>query len=91
MNFYFQWCQLRTRKNNLVSLFEKMRDFQAEQLMKNIDAPIPDNVRVLTEEDIERLKNVQTTEELKDVHMHFLLYYSHDVPAMLEAHKVKYM
>lgn len=84
-----KWCQLRTRKNNLVSLFEKMRDFQAEQLMKNIDAPIPDNVRVLTDEDIDRLKNVQTTEELKDVHMHFLLYYSQDVPAMLEAHKKK--
>lgn len=65
-----------------------MRDFQAELLTKNIDAPIPEGTRLLTDDDIERLKNVQTTEELKDVHMHFLLYYSQDVPAMLEAHKV---
>lgn len=84
-----KWCQLRARKNKLVSLFEKMRDFQAEMLMKNMDAPIPDNVRILTDDDIDRLRTVQTTEELKDVHMHFLLYYSQDVPAMLEAHKKK--
>lgn len=65
-----------------------MRDYQAELLMKNIDSPLPENVRVLSEDDIDRLKTVQTTEELKDVHMHFLLYYSQDVPAMLEANKV---
>lgn len=32
-----------------------MRDYQAEQLMKNIDAPIPDYVRVLKDDDIDRL------------------------------------
>lgn len=32
---------------------------------------------------------VQTPEELRDVHMHFLLYYAHEVPAMQEAFKAK--
>lgn len=80
---------MRTRKKNLIRLFEKMRDFQCEILTQNIDAPIPDDVRVISDEDIERLKNVKSTEELKDVHMHFLLYYSYDIPAMLENHKVR--
>jgi hypothetical protein len=31
-----------------------MRDYQAEQLMKNIDQPIADNVRVVKDEDIDR-------------------------------------
>ncbi|XP_068086670.1 transcription elongation factor SPT6 [Anabrus simplex] len=84
-----KWCQLRTRKMALISLFEKMRDYQAEQLMKNPDAPIPDSVRVLKEEDIDRLRAVQTPEELRDVHSHFLLYYSHEVPAMREAWRLK--
>jgi transcription elongation factor SPT6 len=36
-----------------------------------------------------RLRAVQTTEELKDVHTHFLLYYSHEVPEMQKAWRVK--
>jgi transcription elongation factor SPT6 len=36
-----------------------------------------------------RLRAVQTTEELKDVHTHFLLYYSHEVPEMQKAWRAK--
>lgn len=36
-----------------------------------------------------RLQAVQTTEELKDVHTHFLLYYSHEVPEMQKAWRAK--
>lgn len=36
-----------------------------------------------------RLKNVQTTEELKDVHSHFLMYYAQDVKKMLEVVRAK--
>lgn len=36
-----------------------------------------------------RLKNVQTSEELRDVHTHFLLYYSHDLPEMQKVQRVK--
>ncbi|XP_034949711.1 transcription elongation factor SPT6 [Chelonus insularis] len=87
--FDAKWCQLKQRKENLLSLFEKMRNFQLDEIMKNPDAPLPDSVRVIKEEDIDRLKNVQTSEELKDVHNHFMLYYSHDIPAMQEAVRKK--
>lgn len=35
------------------------------------------------------MKNVQTTEELKDVHSHFLMYYAQDVKKMLEVVRAK--
>lgn len=35
------------------------------------------------------MKEVQTPEELKDVHMHFLLYYSHLIPKMQEKKRAK--
>lgn len=57
--------------------------------MKDPDAPIPDNVRVIKDSDIERLKNVQTNEELQDAHNHFILYYSQDLPAMHAAWRAK--
>ncbi|XP_015115657.1 transcription elongation factor SPT6 isoform X1 [Diachasma alloeum] len=84
-----KWCQLRQRKENLLALFEKMRNHQLDLLMKDPDAPLPDSVRVIKDEDIERLKNVQTSEELNDVHQHFMLYYSHDIPAMQESARQK--
>lgn len=87
--FDAKWCQLQNRKRTLISLFEKMRDYQAEQLMKDLGAAIPENVRVIKDEDIDRLKGVQTTEELKDVHAHFLLYYGHEVSAMQQAVRAK--
>ncbi|CAG9861207.1 unnamed protein product [Phyllotreta striolata] len=84
-----KWCQLKSRKENLLKLFDKMRHYQLDQLIKNPDAPIPDNVRVMKDSDIERLKNVQTAEELNDVHNHFILYYSGDLPAMHAAWRIK--
>ncbi|XP_063222520.1 transcription elongation factor SPT6 isoform X2 [Bacillus rossius redtenbacheri] len=84
-----KWCQLRSRKESLTTLFERMRDYQAEELMKNVDAPIPDHVRILRDEDIERLRLVQTAEELRDVHHHFLLHYAQDVAPMNAAWRAK--
>ncbi|XP_015435496.1 PREDICTED: transcription elongation factor SPT6-like [Dufourea novaeangliae] len=79
-----KWCQLKQRKVNLLKLFERMRNFQLDEIMKNPDAPLPDNIRVIKDDDIERLKSVQTFEELNDVYRHFMLYYSQDIPAMQE-------
>ncbi|KAI4456284.1 transcription elongation factor spt6 [Holotrichia oblita] len=84
-----KWCQLKTRKQNLLSLFEKMRTYQIDQIMKDPDAPIPENIRVMKDGDIERLKNVQTAEELNDIHNHFVLYYAADLPAMHAAWREK--
>lgn len=36
-----------------------------------------------------RMKNVQTSEELRDVHTHFLLYYSNDLPEMQKVQRAK--
>lgn len=87
--FDAKWCQLLARKNKMLVLFEKMKNFQLDQIMKNPDAPIPEGIRVMKDEDIYRLKKVQTPEELKDVHMHFLLYYSSEIPKMQEEFKRK--
>lgn len=86
-----KWCQLLTRKKTLLILFEKMRNYQLDKLMDNPDGAIPDDVRLIKDDDIDRLNSVQTPEELKDVHTHFLLHYAHDVPAMQQAwrHKEK--
>lgn len=89
LQLIFQWCQLKTRKENLLQLFEKMRSYQMDVLLKDPDAPIPTNVRVMKDSDIDRLKHVQTSEELNDVHNHFILYYSQDLPAMHAAWKIK--
>lgn len=35
------------------------------------------------------MKNVQTPEELRDVHTHFLLYYSTDLPEMQKLQRAK--
>lgn len=79
-----KWCQLNARKNNLLKLFKNMREYQLDKLMINPDAPIPDDMRIIKDDDISRLQASQTPEELKDVHNHFLLYYAHEIPAMQE-------
>lgn len=80
--FDAKWCQLHTRKKNLALLFEKMRNHQLTKLMDNPDNAIPDDVRLIKDDDIDRLNSVQTPEELKDVHAHFLLHYKHEIPDM---------
>ncbi|XP_037868375.1 transcription elongation factor SPT6 [Bombyx mori] len=84
-----KWCQLKQRKENLLKLFENMRDYQLDKVMENPDAPIPENMRLVKDEDIERLKSVQTPEELRDVHAHFLLYYSCELPEMQRVQRIK--
>lgn len=74
-----KWCILQTRKRGLVKLFERIRDYQSDKLMENPDAPIPSDMRIIKDDDIDRLKLVQTPEELKDVHDHFLLYCAPDI------------
>ncbi|KAI5717821.1 hypothetical protein M8J77_011825 [Diaphorina citri] len=74
-----KWCQLKSRKGSLQKLYENMRDYQNEILTKDLDAPIPDDVRLIRDEDIEWIKKIQTPEEVKDMQHHFFLYYAHEV------------
>ncbi len=84
-----KWTQLQTRKRNMMRLFEKMLKYQSEKLTRNTTESIPENVRVLREEDVDRLRTVQSVEELNDVYNHFILYYGADVPAMQDAYRQK--
>lgn len=77
-----RWCQLNERKRKLKALFEKMRQFQLDTLCADPEKPLPDDVRLMLDSDFERLADVQSMEELKDVHMYFLLNYSHELPRM---------
>ncbi|XP_074468063.1 transcription elongation factor SPT6 [Sebastes fasciatus] len=77
-----KWTQLKTRKQNLTRLFRKMQSYQFEQISADPDKPLADGIRPLDTADIERLKDVQTLEELGDVYNHFLLYYGRDIPKM---------
>jgi hypothetical protein len=39
---------------NLIALLQRMCDYQAEQLMQEPDKPIPDSIRLLTDDDMDR-------------------------------------
>jgi len=73
----------------LIELLEKMRNYQMEMLMMDTNAPMPDHIRIIKDEDIDKLRAVQTNEELKDIQGHFMLYYANDVPAMQESARKK--
>ncbi|CAL8280696.1 unnamed protein product [Arctogadus glacialis] len=83
-----KWTQLRMRKQNLTRLFRRMQSYQYEQISADPDKPLADGVRPLDTADIERLKEVQSLDELNDVYNHFLLYYGRDIPKMQNAAKV---
>lgn len=88
-NFDSKWCQLASRRKTLTIMFEKMRNYQLDKIMSKPDNALPDDIRIMKEDDIDRLRHVQSPEELKDVHSHFLLHYTHEIPAMNEAFKLK--
>ncbi|KAK0152744.1 Transcription elongation factor SPT6 [Merluccius polli] len=83
-----KWTQLRTRKQNLTRLFRRMQSYQYEQISADPDKPLADGIRPLDTADMERLKDVQSLDELNDVYNHFLLYYGRDIPKMQNAAKV---
>ncbi|XP_068217415.1 transcription elongation factor SPT6 isoform X2 [Palaemon carinicauda] len=80
-----KWCQLQRRKENLRSTFQKMGEFQGDIIMKDLDAPLPDTFRMLSEEDIEKIEEIETSEQFNDCYKQFLLYYGKD-QAEMRAH-----
>ena len=48
-----KWTQLRTRKLNLIRLFERMQNYQYEQ-NSDPDKVLELNIRTLTEDDVDR-------------------------------------
>lgn len=87
-HFDEKWTQLRTRKLNLIRLFERMQNYQYEQ-NSDPDKILELNIRTLTEDDVDRVRKVESLEELRDVYNHFLLYYGSDIVKMRNAEKAK--
>ncbi|XP_045599264.1 transcription elongation factor SPT6 [Procambarus clarkii] len=84
-----KWCQLKYRKENLRARFQAMGEYQGDLIMKDLDAPLPENMRMLKEEDIERIEEIETSEQFNDYYKFFLLYYGKDQPAMRDHMKTK--
>ncbi|XP_065663621.1 transcription elongation factor SPT6 isoform X2 [Hydra vulgaris] len=84
-----KYTQFSLRKNNLKRLFKDMQTYQFDISKKNSDEPLKDDFRLLEQEDIDRLENAQSLEELMDIYLHFQLYYGDDVPNMHEWKKQK--
>ncbi|CAD6234366.1 GSCOCG00001857001-RA-CDS, partial [Cotesia congregata] len=70
------WCGLRQRKFNLLNLIENMRELQLETVMKESSESLPDDIRVIKDQDIKRVYTIESEEERKDVYNHFMLYYN---------------
>ena len=49
-----QWMQLKTRKQDMRRLFERMRDYQYEKVREEPDKALTEDTRVLTDEDMMR-------------------------------------
>ncbi|CAG7720260.1 unnamed protein product [Allacma fusca] len=77
-----RYCQLRTRKNRLLQLFKNIRDYQHELIFQRADEPLSDSVRLVSDDDYDRIKGIKSSEELKDMYLQFTLYYSDDVIPM---------
>uniref|UniRef100_A0A915KER6 YqgF/RNase H-like domain-containing protein n=1 Tax=Romanomermis culicivorax TaxID=13658 RepID=A0A915KER6_ROMCU len=84
-----KWCQMRARMENLARLFNRMQTFQYDFIVADPNKPLTDDVRMLTNKDIEQIYKVETPEELQDVYLHFLLYYGRDLPKMMEYERIK--
>ena len=73
-----EWCKLQSRKKAVKRLFEQCRQFQGEKILADPEAPIPEDVRVIHDEDIKNIDDVTTFEGLKDIEDLFKFYYSKD-------------
>lgn len=54
----YQWTQLKTRKQNLTRLFQKMQSYQFEQISADPDKPLADGIRPLDTADMERYVSI---------------------------------
>lgn len=88
-----KYVQLKQRKDNLIRLMQRMQKYQFEQLrelepqmenlhLNEVQLRQLDAIRAIDDSDIDRIRNVQTSEEFMDCYQHFKLYYSSDIDNM---------
>jgi len=80
-----RFCQLCSRKTKLFELFTNMKEYQTDCIMERADEPISDSMRLISDEDLNRVKSIKSPEELKDMYSLFSLYYSEDAVKMKAA------
>ena len=68
---------------------ERMQTYQGDVCMEDPDAPLPAGMKLIDQEDYDRLEAVETVEELKDVYDHFLLYHAKSLAPCREHFKKK--
>ena len=73
-----KYCQLKTRKQNLYRLLERMQAY----LSSDDESKSRTSRRPLTHLDLERVKNIQTIDEFLDCYHHFHLHYNSDLAPM---------
>lgn len=61
--YSLQWCELKRRKEALLVLFEGMRQYQLEEFTRDINAELPEDVRLLSEEDIAGYNHISLKKE----------------------------
>lgn len=83
-----KWAQLRSRKQNLIKLMERMQQFQYDT-NSNPDVVVPTHFRTISQDDTDRVRLAETTDEYWDCHNHFMLYYGKDIQQMKDAEKKK--
>ncbi|KAK6047978.1 S1 RNA binding domain protein, partial [Cooperia oncophora] len=71
-----KWCHLQNRKKKLVDLMKRMQYYQTESLQNYR--------RVVSDDDIIEVQNVDTVEALGDLSAQFHVYYGSEVGRMLD-------
>merc|ERR1712141_918936 len=63
VNFYDgEYCKLQSRKKALRTLFEQCQKYQQETICANLDAEIPKDVRLVKEDDLDKIDSITTVE-----------------------------
>ncbi len=73
-----EWTKLQSRKKNLLKLFANCKDYQEQKICADLEAPMPEDIRIVTSEDLEKIQDIATFEELKDWDELYNFYYSID-------------
>ena len=83
------YCKLQQRKQNLKKLYANMQLYQGDSILADPEAPLPEGLKVIDNEDIRKVEDIDTFEELKDWDQYFKLYFSRDIEAMQDMVKKK--
>ncbi|CAG0916226.1 unnamed protein product, partial [Notodromas monacha] len=83
-DFDAKWCQLKVRKAKLCDLMSNMMMFQQGKCLELTEDELREDIRPVTADDVRRMSQLETEEELNDVYSQFLMYYSDDLREMNE-------